>query len=183
MHEPSEYVQKPLQYVQSYRPRLTHSQRGSQFSSHLSSPQESRSSGAGTPAQDVTPFAGRRSSSASMLLRADSDSTIMPDTRNTVEELNKDDVMSAGSTSAPVAMMSAPFSSPGSNGTQTPGSQTRSIRRRSLSEDWQTRQPVANQKQTDLSNALVEPVQVGMNDIFSATFAKAVEELGLDKAP
>ncbi|KAJ9096805.1 hypothetical protein QFC21_005076 [Naganishia friedmannii] len=184
MHEPSEYVRNPLSDVQSYRPRLTHSQRGSQFSSHLSSPPQSRSSGAGTPAQDVTPPAGgRRSSSASMLLRADSDSTIMPDMRATFEELNKEDVMSAGPISAPVAMMSAPFSSPGSNETQTPGEPTRSSRRRSLSENWQTRQTYASRQHTDLSNALVEPVQVGMSDIFSATFARAVEELELDEAP
>ncbi|KAJ9113627.1 hypothetical protein QFC22_005935 [Naganishia vaughanmartiniae] len=181
MHEPSEYVRKPLMEVQSYRPRLTHSERGSQVSTYLSSSQESRSSGAGTPAQDVTPPAGRRSSSASMLLRVDSDSTIMPDTRATFDDLSRDDLLSAGPTSAPVAMMSAPFSSPGSNGTQTPGSQTRPSRRRSLSEYWQAGQPVTSRKHADLSNALVEPVQVGMNDIFSATFAKAVEELELDK--
>ncbi|KAJ9104057.1 hypothetical protein QFC19_004191 [Naganishia cerealis] len=184
MNEPSEYVRKPLLDVKSYRPRPAHSQRGSQFNSYLSSPQESRSSGAGTPAQNVTPAAGRRSSSASMLLRADSDSTIMPDTLGIFDESNRDDVMSSGPISAPVTLMTVPYSSPGSNETHTPGSRPRSSirKRRSLSEEWESRQTSAMPRDINAPNPLSEPVQLGMNDPFSATFARAVEELELDKS-
>lgn len=177
MNEPSEYVQKPLANVQSYRPHLAHSQRGSQFTSDHSSPQTSQSSTMGTPAQDTTPPAARRSSSASMLLRVDSDHTVMPsaDVRYMLDETERDDVLTAGPSSAPVALMTAPFSSPGSNGTQTPGSGARHMRRRSISEQWETRRSSSNRPSNVSDIPLMEPVQVGMNDPFSATFAKAIE--------
>lgn len=179
MNEPSEYVQKPLDNVEPYRPQLSHTQRGSQFNSHLTSPRVSQSPNMGTPAQEMTPPAGRRSSSASMLLRVNSDSTVMPpaDAR-LVDETTRDEWLSAGPTSAPVAMMTAPFSSPGSNETQTPGSAARPVRRRSLSEEWETRRASLS-RPLDVSDIpLLEPVQVGMRDPFSATFAKAVKRLG-----
>jgi hypothetical protein len=178
MNETSEYVRKPLADVQPYRPGLSHSQRGSQFASYGSSPRNSQSSTMGTPAQDTTPPAARRSSSASMLLRVDSDHTVMPtsDVRYMLDDTERDEVLTAGPSSAPVALMTAPFSSPGSNGTQTPGSGSQPIRRRSLSEQWETRR-ISSKRASNVSDIpLLEPVQVGMNDPFSATFAKAIKE-------
>lgn len=169
MNEPSQYVQAPLAAVQPYRPRLAHGQRGSQFSSNLSSPQVSISVADRTP-QDITPPAARRSSSASMLMRADSDSTILPrrDTRIASNAIVGDEVFSAGALSAPVEMMTAPFSSPEweENG----------VRRRSLSENWET-----STRSSNPDNPSIEPVQLGMRDPFSATFAQAIENPGTAK--
>ena len=174
MNEPSQYVQAPLAAVQPYRPRLAHSQRDSQFSSHLSSPQVSISLADRTP-QDITPPAARRSSSASMLLRADSDSTILPrsDTRTASNGIVRDEAFSAGALSAPVEMMTAPFSSPEweENG----------VRRRSLSENWETSIRSSNPHNASMDNASMEPVQLGMRDPFSATFAKAIDNPGTAK--
>lgn len=159
MNEPSQYVQSPLADVQPYRPRLTHSQRGSQFS-NLSSPRVSMPSANRTP-QDTTPPAGRRSSSASMLLRTDSDSTVMPRIDTHFSSIGREETSAL---SAPVAMMTAPFSSP--------DWEESGLRRRSLSENWEA------SRRSDPDNALMEPVQVGMSDPFSATFARAIEETG-----
>jgi hypothetical protein len=171
MNEPSQYVQAPLADVQPYRPRLTHSQRGSQFGSDMPSPMVSISSANRTP-QDTTPPTARRSSSASMLLRADSDSTVMPRTCTRVSSngFSRDEAHATGALSAPVALMTAPFSSPDweDNG----------LRRRSLSENWETGHASTGHRQSELGNALMEPVQVGMNDPFSATFARAIKESG-----
>jgi hypothetical protein len=168
MNEPSQYVQAPLADVQPYRPHL--SQRGSQFSD-VSSPMVSISSTNRTP-QETTPPTARRSSSASMLLRADSDSTVMPRTCTRVSSngFSRDEAHTAGALSAPVALMTAPFSSPDweDNG----------LRRRSLSENWETGHASTGHRQSELGNALMEPVQVGMNDPFSATFARAIQETG-----
>lgn len=165
MNEPSQYVQAPLADVQPYRPHLT--QRGSQFS-NVSSAVVSTSSANHTP-QDTTPPTARRSSSASMLLRADSDSTVMPRTCTRVSSsgFSRDEAHAVSALSAPVALMTAPFSSPEweENG----------LRRRSLSENWET---ATGHRQSELGNALMEPVQVGMNDPFSATFARAIQETG-----
>lgn len=94
----------------------------------------------------------RRSSSASLLIRADSDTTLKaePATPGSTGSV------SSGTVSAPADMMVVPWDSPG-----LPG---HLIRR------------VSAQQARGLLGVKVEPVKVGMTDPFSANFGRAVSK-------
>lgn len=96
----------------------------------------------------------RRSSSASMLIRADSETTIKAATEQSPTGDKRDE---AGTQSAPSELMYVPWESPDPtlNG---------SLRR------------VSMQEAQRILGVQAEPVKVGMKDPFSATFGRAVAE-------
>lgn len=88
-----------------------------------------------------------------MLIRADSDTTVMPTTETRF--LSQEDVIPAGSRSAPSELMFVPWESP---------------------EPEPPQRRVSMQEAKGILGLEAEPVQVGMRDPFSATFGRAVAE-------
>ena len=146
-NDDSNYVREPIQAIIA-RPRMRPSATSSVWLGGPAGP------GVLTPGSTGShPSHGdRRSSSASMLIRADSDTTTIRAERHRLSPDKRDD---AGTQSAPSEMMYVPWESPDPtlNG---------SLRRVSMQEAQQ------------ILGLEAEPVKVGMKDPFSATFGRAV---------
>lgn len=152
-HDESHYVRSPLSAV-TPRPRIRPAGPSGVWSSitNILSPGSTGSHPSRGSPND------RRSSSASLLIRADSDTTVMPTTWTQIS--SPEEVFSTTSQSAPTELMFMPWQSPAPSPPQ---------------------RRVSMQEAQAILGLEPEPVQVGMKDIFSRSFGKAIAKAQSEK--